>query len=313
MAEILPPGWYSDNSGKQKYWTGTEWIEPAPRDISTNVDSSKQDILTGSLDFTTQHNSATKVRSSLGPHDPESHCSEVVNGAPEMKYSFDLVPLQSQKSSRSRVSQLLTRAVVAVVAILISAAFGIGIWYVTNSYQAQKAQEAIERQETKDTERKEAIEAAEVQETEEKKEKEAEEKQALIDAALKAQSDKTKNAEADLRAKGQEMDRLLTSGQTEDGEKWEVLESGNLYYRYLKNSEFNCGYFDCFGVAVFSVNGCPGGVYIEASLLLDETVVGMTNERLGSLRPDEVGTGIFDITNDYSNMHRIEKVSCYEY
>jgi hypothetical protein len=99
---------------------------------------------------------------------------------------------------------------------------------------------------------------------------------------------------------------------SQPGQDWSVIESGSLYYRYLEYEEFSCDRYDCVGVAVYSYEGCPGGVYIEAAIESSGIVVGRTNEVIGALLPEQVGATILEDYQDMGDSFRISDVNCYQ-
>lgn len=91
---------------------------------------------------------------------------------------------------------------------------------------------------------------------------------------------------------------------------WSVAESGNVYYRFLDDDEFSCGNYDCVGVAVAAIEGCPGGVYIEAAIESGGVVVGRTNEVLGALDPEQVGAALLEDVRDIGDTFKITEINC---
>jgi hypothetical protein len=61
--------------------------------------------------------------------------------------------------------------------------------------------------------------------------------------------------------------------------------AGDFYYQYADKSEYTCGYSNCSYVHVTTMapNGCPGGLYVAATIDRGEASVGMTNSITAAL------------------------------
>jgi len=94
------------------------------------------------------------------------------------------------------------------------------------------------------------------------------------------------------------------------GEGWEVITSGDLYFRFARDDEFTCGYWDCTGVFVLSMTGCPGGVYVEAAIENNGVVVGRANAVIGSLQAAQGGAVILEDINSVGGSFRVNQVQC---
>lgn len=90
-------------------------------------------------------------------------------------------------------------------------------------------------------------------------------------------------------------------------------EDSNVAYRWLKGSEFECGYGDaCWGIMVISKSGCPNGLYAELSLLdKNEVQVGYTNESLSSSLPLQKSKMIFETFEESAQTGRLTEIKCY--
>ena len=82
-------------------------------------------------------------------------------------------------------------------------------------------------------------------------------------------------------------------------------------YQWADNPD--CGYFGCFGMTVRADDAdCPNGFYAEINLLdASGTIVGYSNDTVGSLRTGQKAKLIFDITDDGVKSARISEFSCY--
>lgn len=96
---------------------------------------------------------------------------------------------------------------------------------------------------------------------------------------------------------------------TADG--WTVYESGNLYVQFADPSEFTCGYANCTYVYVAAIHGCPNSLYVEASLMSGDTVIGMTNDLLGVVKPEDTAAAHLEDYAGNADSYRLTKVTCY--
>ncbi|WDH78229.1 DUF2510 domain-containing protein [Microbacterium esteraromaticum] len=92
---------------------------------------------------------------------------------------------------------------------------------------------------------------------------------------------------------------------------WSIYESGNIYFRFADKSSYTCGYTRCSYVEVMTISGCPNMLYVEASLLQGDTVVGMTNDALGQVRPEESALAHLQDFNDSADTFRLSEIACY--
>ncbi|QYF88455.1 hypothetical protein [Arthrobacter sp. PAMC25284] len=164
-----------------------------------------------------------------------------------------------QASARRRPSRAALAVVIGVV-LAVSAAGGATWWFGS----ALPAQEARQAQEARD-----AVEAAKVA----KKKAEAAELDALLaDAEAQIKARKAQTAvQDDIKA------QMADQGWTHF--------SGDIYYQYADTSEFTCGYFRCTMVHVTTLaeNGCPGGLYVEATVDKGTMNIGRTNDVTAAL------------------------------
>lgn len=246
MTEAGSPGWYTDDAGQQRYWTGTTWLTPA--------------------------------------------MNESGGGTPP--------PHRPRNRSRRRVLFL----VVPCVAVILVIAAVVGL------RQLERARtEAEQREQVRATQEASAsASAARAAEEQERLEKEQEREE-------QRQRDQERIAErARLQAESERdrWDDFMTSGEA--GSVWDVADPGEFYFQFMDSADFTCGHFNCIGVAVFTVSGCPSGAYVEASVLDDDgVVVDYTNLRIGALAPEETGAGLLETTTDWASTFRISKANCY--
>lgn len=153
MSAQLPAGWYTDESGARKYWTGTEWIVPdSPASVVTNATAD-------------------------GESDQDDVTGLEVGSVGEETTSFSNVPTPLVSSAvsprRSKKNAIIAGVLAGVLAL------GGGAWYLVDSNQ--KAEAARIAAEEKAAEEK----AAEEQEVLEKEAEEARVRAEAEQAALK--------------------------------------------------------------------------------------------------------------------------------
>lgn len=303
MAENLSPGWYLNESGNSTYWTGTEWIVPAvPTPDKQAGPFPSYDPASGEHTNAVSNGKLEDTLSEGASQERTYQVNEDSNHNPVEAFvpSSGITPTGAalRATRRSRVKG----ALLVLSALLLAGVVGFGIWYTAEQIESKKyeANQAAEKDALEFSTPRILVEP-EVEETE-KTSKE------IMDEVRKELAEATAKSAAEQSSRDKSKDTFMASGAV--GAKWDAIESGSLYYRDLEDSEFTCGRYNCFGIAVYSVKGCPGGVYVEASLLKDDVVVGMTNERLGALLPDETGSAVLDIRYDDVYEYRIAKVNC---
>lgn len=74
-----------------------------------------------------------------------------------------------------------------------------------------------------------------------------------------------------------------------------------------------CGYFDCFQMRVSAdTTECLDGLYVEVNLLdQEDTIVGYSNDTVGSLREGQRAILTFDVTEDNVESADVSKFSCH--
>lgn len=99
--------------------------------------------------------------------------------------------------------------------------------------------------------------------------------------------------------------------ETQVAAGWTVIESGSLYGKFADKADYTCGYGKCSYYLVYTVNGCPSALYVEASTLSGDVVVGMTDDLVSGVRAGETAAMHFQIIEDGADSVRISDVSCY--
>ena len=88
--------------------------------------------------------------------------------------------------------------------------------------------------------------------------------------------------------------------------------AGNgLNYRFAEDSEFTCGNYDCTVVVVTTGSKTCSGVYLEANLIRNGTVVGFVNDTAGYLGKYSVAVLTLEDYQSTGGDFQITKVSCY--
>jgi hypothetical protein len=105
---------------------------------------------------------------------------------------------------------------------------------------------------------------------------------AKVNAENKAQREKDAKALAASEA-SPEVEDVSTKRQMEDL-GWKQF-SGDFYYQFADKSEYSCSYSKCIVVHVTTMApaGCPGGLYVEATVDAGGASVGMANSITAAL------------------------------
>lgn len=234
----------------------------------------------------------------ITPAEPAAQAPQVDDGDDlESPMSDGMAPPPpARRKHRTRLVALTVTGIV-LIGVLTGGAFYVK--HVNDEALArEKAEQAAAASEAA---RQERIEEEQAEAEREREEEEAEQRR--VQEALQREAEE----EAEFN---RQLDEQFTSGEV--GKVFDVIESGSLYFRYLDDDEFSCGYWGCTGVQVYSVDGCPGGVYVEASVLENGVVVGRANLWTGALRADETGGGLLETTYQGSNVSfRLEEVTCH--
>lgn len=105
---------------------------------------------------------------------------------------------------------------------------------------------------------------------------------AKVDADNKAQREKDAKALADFEASdGGEAERTKTEMEKLG---WKQF-SGDFYYQFADKSDYSCSYSKCLVVHVTTMapTGCPGGLYVEATVDAGGASVGRANSITAAL------------------------------
>ena len=120
-------------------------------------------------------------------------------------------------------------------------------------------------------------------------------------AAIRAAADKR------LKAAKKEADK-----ESGGGSSYSFVSGQNIVgYKFVKNP--TCDYFSCYQVEVKAIGGsCPSGVYLEIDLVgSGGTVIGYSNDVLGSLRDGEKGLLTLNVTEDGVQSARVNEINCW--
>lgn len=183
------------------------------------------------------------------------------------------VPEEQEPPSPKRKPRRLALVITAVV--FAAALTGCGVWWLGVGLPAQEAASA---------------QAAEHEKTEAGAKKKAEDSAAFwakVDAENKVLAAKDAAAAAKFDA-SYEADRATEAAasikkQMED-QGWTQF-AGDFYYQYADKSEYTCGYSSCLYVHVTTMapNGCPGGLYVAATIDSGSSSVGKANSITAAL------------------------------
>lgn len=89
---------------------------------------------------------------------------------------------------------------------------------------------------------------------------------------------------------------------------FETWEDG-IAWRYVQDPD--CDYGGCWQVEVVTRDGCPDGLYVALNILDGETVVGTTNDLIGSVAPDEVARLTLTTFEEGPRSGRLTEITCY--
>lgn len=171
-------------------------------------------------------------------------------------------------STAARPRRRLAAIIAAVVLVL--AVGGGSVWWFGSALPARQAEEQAAQAR--------ADEQASADAASKKKADDSAAFWASVDAQNKARA--SKNAQDRAAAAASKPD---ISPQME-AQGW-TLFSGDFYYQYADKSEYSCGYYGCLvaHVTTMAPNGCPGGLYVEATIQRGAANVGRTSAVTGTL------------------------------
>lgn len=118
-----------------------------------------------------------------------------------------------------------------------------------------------------------------------------------------AQRDReAREREAEVAAQARRDDAMASIG-------FDPVADG-VYFKWLEDSEFQCGYWDCIGFAIGVSGTSCSSIYVEANIYAGETVVDWTNARVGSLSDGTFATGIFEDVRGAGDSFGLTEVNC---
>lgn len=173
-------------------------------------------------------------------------------------------PVRLDGKPKRRLPLILTGLALAVMMALA------GLFWLGNVLPSQQAAQA------------QAAEQAKSDEAAAKKKSESDAFWAKVDAENKAQREKDAKARAAFEA-SPEVEDASTKRQMEDL-GWTQF-SGYFYYQFSDKSEYSCSYSKCLVVHVTTMapGGCPGGLYVEATVDAGGASVGRANSITAAL------------------------------
>jgi hypothetical protein len=175
------------------------------------------------------------------------------------------LPLPGQKPRKRYRTTMIIALAVALVALV-----GGGWWFGVG-LPAQQAAEARAAEQTK---------------TEAAANKKSEDSDAFWAQVAKDNKAKAEKQAADAAAfnasQGSRQSDSVKSQMEAQG--WTQF-AGDFYYQYADKSQYTCGYSNCsyIHVTTMASNGCPGGLYVAATIDRGESSVGMTNSITAAL------------------------------
>lgn len=86
--------------------------------------------------------------------------------------------------------------------------------------------------------------------------------------------------------------------------------SGDRTIAYRWEDDGECIMGGCWHMTVITKDGCPNALYVELSTLSGSTVVGFTNDSVGSVRGGERARLSFENTDNASKA-RLSEITCY--
>jgi hypothetical protein len=170
------------------------------------------------------------------------------------------------ETAPARTRRRTSAIIVAIVLVLVLAVVGGGSWWFGSALPAQQAAEAR------------ATEQAAADTAAKKKADDSAAFWAKVDADNKARAAQdAQDRAASLASKPNIRPQMEAQGWT--------LFAGDFYYQYADKSEYTCGYYSCLmaHVTTMADTGCPGGLYVEATVDRGATNVGRTNAVTGAL------------------------------
>jgi hypothetical protein len=90
---------------------------------------------------------------------------------------------------------------------------------------------------------------------------------------------------------------------------YDVWKSGSIWYKALEE-ESECSYIACGQYVIRVKDGCPESLYVEASLMEGASVVGVSNDMLGTIGPEERAVVTLPVTQPSATAIRITEISC---
>ncbi|MGY3379454.1 rubrerythrin [Arthrobacter sp. TE12231] len=162
------------------------------------------------------------------------------------------------------------RSLVVGAVVLVAALIGGGAWWFGS---ALPAQQEVQAQASSQAAAQTAKDAAA-----KKKADDSAAFWAKVDADNKARSEQNAKDVAAFNS-SQEADRAADVQRQMEAQGWKRY-SDVLYYQYAADSEFTCGHFSCtyIHVTTLAPNGCPGGMYVAASIEKGHASIGLTND-----------------------------------
>lgn len=204
-----------------------------------------------------------------------------------------------ESGPRKRINRPLALGAVVLVAGLLAASG----WWFGSALPAQQAALAQEREQASS---KAAEDAAAKQKADDKAAFWAE-----VEADNKAKSEQSARDRAAFQA-SQEDGKAADVQRQMESDGWEHYKD-DLYFQYAGDSEFTCGYFKCtyIHVTTLAPNGCPGGMYVAASVEKGTSSIGLANELTAPLASQKVAIVKFEDFTNHADGFQLTTMNCH--
>lgn len=200
-------------------------------------------------------------------------------------------PLSDRRPRRKALRWVVLGAGIAILAV------SVALVAVTSSTQAAEAEaQASASSKAASSRSAEATRLADLAK--------AKEIEALAASQFAADVARAQESAAKVRADN-EIKQMTTQGWESAGDQ--------LYFYYLDHSQFTCGSWKCTYLDVVSMaaNGCPGGIYIAASIDRGNVSIGSTNEFTAGLPKGKVARVKLQDTSNRGEGFQLTEMNCH--
>lgn len=107
----------------------------------------------------------------------------------------------------------------------------------------------------------------------------------------------------------------LTQAEKDDnfweGLGYKIAVSGNVYIKAAESGQYTCGRYNCLAYFVHTIQGCPSALYVEASVVNNGVVVGMSNDMVGGIPANGDASVLLEDIGNEGTAFRLTDVNCY--